>query len=100
VHLNCLRFLEQILERLSRVAGPQAGRSGRFPLPRDADFVKRAIVASVLALDPLWNWLHALEAASRIEVRALFARVQLKAALGAKSRRRYFLQNRAALRAA
>ncbi len=91
------RFLEQILKRLPRVVRPQAGGRGRFLLPRDADFVERAVVASVLSLNPLWNWLHALEAASRIEVGALFARVQLKTALGTESRRRYFLQDRAAL---
>ena len=99
-NLSFLGFLEQILKRLSRVAGPQAGGRGRFLLPRDADFVERAFVASVLSLDSLRNWLHALEAASRIEVGALFARVQFKAALGTKSCWRYFLQDRAALRAA
>jgi len=75
-------LLEQIFERGPRIVRPKAGRSGCLFLPRNAHFIRRARIPRVFLCDPLLHRLHALEPASRIEIRALLAGVQLKAALG------------------
>src|SRR5258708_29084700 len=61
--------------------GGGAGRSLLFH--PHADRIEFALVASVLLRHPLGHRLRALETLRRIEVRALLARVQLKAALRA-----------------
>jgi hypothetical protein len=93
-------LLKQVLKRLPRIIRPRRGRGGRFFLPRHAHFVKLAIVARILARDAHRDGLHAFEAASRIEVGALLARMQFEAALGTLPGRRHALQHRPTLRAA
>jgi len=93
-------LLEQILKRLPRIAGPLAGRCGRFLFPRHADFKQRAIVSRVLLGNPFLDRLHALESAARIEIHALLAGVQFETTLRTLPACRQSLQHRAALCAA
>jgi hypothetical protein len=93
-------LLKQILKGLPRIVGLQAGGRGCFLLPGHADFVERTIIPGIFLGHALLHRLHALEAASGIEIHALLAGMQLEAALGTKPRRRNRLQHRAALRAA
>ena len=90
-------LLEQVFERRTRVIGAQAGGRGRFFLPSHANFVEAAIVFRVFLRDPLLDRLHAFEAASRIEVHALFTGVKLKAALRTFSVGSHALQDGTAL---
>ena len=92
-------LLEQIIERLPCTAGTQGGWRGRFLLPRHADLIKRAVVALVFLRDAHFHRLHALKMASRIEIHALLAGMQLKPALRALPLRRHSLQHRSTLRA-
>jgi hypothetical protein len=96
--LNFL-FLEEILKGLTGIVRPQAGGSGRFFLSGHANLKQLALVSRVLFRDPFLYRLHALKPASRIEIRALLARMQFKSTLRTLSARRHSLQDRAALRA-
>ena len=91
---------EQIVERPARIIRPaRASRRGLFFHPH-ADRKKLALVASIFFRDPLRHRLHAFETARRIEVCALLAGMQLKAAFRALPQRfRKQGQNIAALRA-
>ena len=80
-------LLKQVFKCLSGVGGARGGRSGGLFLSRHADFIKRAIVAGVFLGDALFDRLHAFKAAAGIEIHALFARVQLEAALGTETGR-------------
>ena len=95
-HLNLL--LEQILERLPRVAGPQTGWRRGFLFASHADFVKRAIVARVFLRYSFLDRLHALETAAGIKIHTLLARMQFKPALRTLPGRRHPLKHGAALR--
>ena len=96
----CVLFLKQILKCSPRVVRLQTSRCRRFLLTRHANLVQRAIIARIFFRDPLFNGLHALEAAAGIEIGALLARVQLETAFGtlALARTRPSLQDRSALR--
>ncbi len=61
------------------------------------NLIEGAVVARIFFFDAHRHGLHALEAASGIEIRALLAGVKFEAALGTKSGWRHSLQNRAAL---
>jgi hypothetical protein len=93
-------LLEQIFECLPRVIGAQVGWCRGFFLPDDADFEEGALVARIFLPHAFLYWLHALEAASGIEIHALLAGMQFEAALGTKARRGDGLQHGATLRAA
>jgi len=69
-------FLEQILECRSRIIRTRSRRRRSFFLPCHANFVERAVIACVFLGDALLDWLHALKSATRIEIRALLARMQ------------------------
>src|SRR5580704_17683906 len=94
-------FLEEILERRTRVHGASgAGRGGFFfdPNPHGK---KSALIALIFARDSLGDGLGAFEAAGSIEVRTLAAGVQFEAALRTFSHRfSDRSQQSAALRAA
>jgi|HubBroStandDraft_5_1064220.scaffolds.fasta_scaffold09547_3 hypothetical protein len=93
-------LFEEILECLAGVVGAQAGWGGGFLFAGDADFVERAVVARIFLGYALGDRLHALEAASGIEIHALLAGMEFEAALGAKAGRWDCLQHGAALGAA
>ena len=93
-------FLEQILKRRPRIIRPQSRRSRSLLLPGHPNLIKRALIPRILLRNPLLHRLHALEPAPRIEIRALFARMQLKPALRTLPIARHSLQHRPALRAA
>lgn len=77
---NFRSVFEQIIKRLARRIG-LCRRSGRSLLfDSDADGIKGALVLRIFLCDPLRHWLHALESARRIEIRALLAGVQFEAA--------------------
>src|SRR5580692_4553958 len=93
-------LFEEILECLAGVVGAQAGWGGGFLFAGDADFVERAVVARIFLGHALFHRLHALEAASGIEIHALLAGMEFEAALRAKTRWRDRLEDRATLGAA
>ena len=66
-------FLEQVLERRSRIVGPEIGWRRRFLFARDANLVQSAVIARVFLGDAFFDRLHALETASGIKVGALLA---------------------------
>jgi len=76
-----LLLLKQILKCRARIIRPQAGGRRRFFLPRHANFIQLTVIPHVFLGDPFLYRLHALEPASRIEIRALLARMQIKPAL-------------------
>jgi hypothetical protein len=94
-------LLKQILKRRPRIVGLQTRRCGRFLFARHANLVHRTVIARILFRDPLFDRLHALEAAAGIEIRALLARMQFKPALRtlAFPRACRTLQHRSTLRA-
>ncbi len=93
-------LLEQILKRCSRIVRTQRCRSRSFFLARHSNLVKLAVVTHIFLRYPHRNRLHALETASRIEIRALLARVQFKLALRTFPVARAPLKNCSTLRAA
>lgn len=97
---GCGLLLEQIFEGRPRIVRPQAGGSGSFFLPGHAHFVERAFIAGIFLRDPLLHRLHALKPAARIEIRALLAGMQFKAALRAFLPAGHPLQHCSALRTA
>jgi len=92
-------LLEQILKRRPRVVRPSADRRRGFLFPGHAHLIRSAIVPQIFLGNPFLHRLHALKPASRIEIHALFARMQLEPAFGTLPARRHSLQYRAALRA-
>jgi len=78
------------------------GGSGRFLLACHPNLIKCALIARILFGDAFFYRLHALKAATRIEVRALLAGVQLESALRTLPfpRTSHSLQYRSTLRAA
>ena len=74
-------FLEQILKRRPRIVWPLAGRRRSLFLASHANLIDCAQIALVFLRNAFLYRLHAFKAASRIEVRALLARVQRKSAL-------------------
>jgi hypothetical protein len=93
-------LLEEVLERLPRVARPLTGGRRRLLLPGHAYLIRWAVVARIFLRNPLLDRLHALEPASRIEIHALLAGMQLKAALRALPRRSRRIEHCSALGAA
>jgi hypothetical protein len=93
-------LLKQILKRRSRIIRPQSRRSRSLLLPGHANLIQLALIPRILLRNPFLHRLHALEPAPRIEIRALFARMQLKAALRTLPIARRSLQHSSALRAA
>jgi len=103
---------EQVFKRLARIPRarrPFGGRCGtgrgrrrrRIFFNRGAKFIECAVVALVLARNAIGNRLHALEARSGIEIRALLAAVQFERATRALSLRvESCQQHGAAIRAA
>jgi hypothetical protein len=73
-------LLEEILKRRPSIIGPQSRRGGSLFLARNPNLVELAIVPRILLRDPHFHWLHALKTASRIEICALLAGMQLEAA--------------------
>ena len=92
-------FLKQILKSRPSIIRAQVRRSRRLFFPRHANLIGRTLVPLVLLRHPLLHRLHALKPATRIEIRALLARMQLKPALRTLPLTRRSLQHRAALRA-
>jgi len=92
-------LLEQILKRLPGIIGPRTGRRRRLLFPGHTNLKQRALIARILFCNALLYRLHALKPAPRIEISALFARMQFKPALGALPGGRHPGQNCAALRA-
>jgi hypothetical protein len=80
-------LLEQILKRLASIHGSCLGRGGSLFLHPHADGKEGAVVAGVLARNPLLHRLAALEPGGRFEVATLFAGVQFESALRAFSQR-------------
>ncbi len=95
-------FLKQIFKRCPRIVGLQTLRCRRFLFAGHTNLVQRTVIAGILFRDPLFDRLHALEAAAGIEIRALFARMQFEPALRtlALPRTCRTLQHRSTLRAA
>ena len=103
-------FLEQILERLARVArarnvlggngGSCLGSRGRgIFFNRRAKLIKPAIVPLILAGNAFGDGLHAFKSRSRVKVCALFAGVELESAFRALAFRiETLLQNGSAIR--
>ena len=87
-------LLEQIFKRLARVGGSRGagrgrggcgcrgGRRGVF-FNGSAKLVERAFVALVLARDAFRHGLHAFKPRSAVEIRALFAAMQIESTLQA-----------------
>src|SRR5262245_35359223 len=86
IRLRGLR-LEQVVEAATDVAGT-GGMWRRVALDGDAEGKEGALVPRALVHDPLADGLLALEASSRVEVRALAARVERGAAVRALLERR------------
>ena len=82
---DAVKFLEEILKCGPRILHAGA-RSGSLLLNHDAHRVEGALICLIFARDPLRNGLHAFETVGRIKVRALLARVQFEATLGASRR--------------
>jgi hypothetical protein len=95
-----LLLLEQILKRRPRIIGLQRRRRGRFLLARHANLKQLARISFILLRDTLLHRLHALEPATGIEIRALFARMQFKSALRTLPLDAHSLQHVSALRTA
>src|SRR6202165_4446353 len=104
-------FLEQVLERLTGVAGTRnvlggnrwawsRSRRRRIFFNRRAKFVEPAIVPLILARDAFRDRLHAFKSRGRIKIGALLAGMQLESALRALAFRiETRLQNGPAIRA-
>ncbi len=94
-------FLEKIIERRPSILRLQSRRRRRLFLHHHANRVRRTLVPHIFSRHAFFHRLHALKAARRIEIHALFARVQLESALGTSAQRlAQILQHRPALRAA
>src|ERR1700686_5523112 len=76
-------IFEQIIKGLARVIGLGRQPCGGLLLHAHADGIESTVIARIFFCNPLWDRLHAFEAARRVKVAARLARVQLKAAFRA-----------------
>jgi hypothetical protein len=75
-------FLEEIFKCSPGIIRPQRRWSGRLFFSGHTNFIHQTVVPQIFFCNAFLHRLHAFETAAGIEIRALFARMQLKTTLG------------------